>query len=266
MERGFIKLWRKLKDSKCYSRGGVHRALLLTLFTEANWKVGHFRGEDILPGQWATSVLGLSQELGFARTTVQRALADLATDGVITVENMGNRWTRITLVNWQCYQPLSRELGQPAGNERATDGQPAGIIKEVKNITHTPESKDSSVCVAQAGRKNSSSSDVLAGKRKRLEGKRKQTFEEFWETFGYKKGKAEAIDAWAAIPALTDALMSQILSAAKREAERRPETIAAGRTPIYAQGWITGRRWEDEELAEAPRRRPEYLTNPNFGR
>ena len=137
MERGFIKLWRKLKDSKCYSRGGVHRALLLTLFTEANWKAGHFRGEDILPGQWATSVLGLSQELGFARTTVQRALADLATDGVITVENMGNRWTRITLVNWQCYQPLSRELGQPAGNERATDGQPAGIIKEVKNI-NTP--------------------------------------------------------------------------------------------------------------------------------
>jgi hypothetical protein len=137
MERGFIKLWRKLKDSKCYSRGGVHRALLLTLFTEANWKVGHFRGEDVLPGQWATSVLGLSQELGFARTTVQRALADLATDGVITVENMGNRWTRITLVNWQCYQPLPRELGQPAGNERATDGQPAGIIKEVKNI-NTP--------------------------------------------------------------------------------------------------------------------------------
>ena len=137
MERGFIKLWRKLKDSKCYSRGGVHRALLLTLFTEANWKVGHFRGEDILPGQWATSVLGLSQELGFARTTVQRALADLATDGVITVENMGNRWTRITLVNWQCYQPLPRELGQPTGNERATDGQPTGIIKEVKNI-NTP--------------------------------------------------------------------------------------------------------------------------------
>lgn len=129
-----MKLWRKLKDSKCYSRGGVHRALLLTIFTEANWKTGHFRGEDVLPGQYATSVLGLSQELGFPRTTVQRALSDLATDGVITVENVGNRWTRITLVNWQSYQTKLSEDGQPAGNQRATDGQPAGIIKELKNI------------------------------------------------------------------------------------------------------------------------------------
>ena len=139
MERGFMKLWRKLKDSKCYSRGGVHRALLLTLFTEANWKEGCFRGEVIRPGQFATSVLGLSQELGFPRTTVQRALADLATDGVVTVENMGNRWTRITLINWGAYQPTMKEFGQPMGNQRATDGQPTGIIKEYKNNLITPD-------------------------------------------------------------------------------------------------------------------------------
>ena len=134
MERGFVKLWHRLKDSRCYSRGGVHRALLLTIFTEANWKPGFFRGVNIQPGQFATSVLGLSQELGFPRTTVQRALADLASDGVITVENVGNRWTRITLVNWDVYQPSAKECGQPVGNQRATDGQPVGIIKDIKNI------------------------------------------------------------------------------------------------------------------------------------
>lgn len=155
MERGFIKVWHKLKDSKCYSRGGVHRALLLTLFTEANWKAGHFRGEDILPGQWATSVLGLAQELGFPRTTVQRALADLVEDGVITVENMGNRWTRITLVNWATYQQQLERAGQPMGNPWATDGQPVGITKDIKNkdIKNTsysmPESPDSDGCPQQ---------------------------------------------------------------------------------------------------------------------
>lgn len=155
MERGFIKLWHKLKDSKCYSRGGVHRALLLTLFTEANWKAGYFRSEDILPGQWATSVLGLAQELGFPRTTVQRALADLVEDGVITVENMGNRWTRITLVNWATYQQQLERTGQPTGNQWATDGQPVGIIKDIKNkdIKNTsysmPESPDSDGCPQQ---------------------------------------------------------------------------------------------------------------------
>lgn len=153
MERGFVKLWHRLKDSKCYSRGGVHRALLLTLFTEANWKEGYFRGETILPGQFATSVLGLSQELGFPKTTVQRALSDLVSDGVVTVENMGNRWTRITLVNWATYQPVREESGQPTGNPRATDGSPVDTIKDVKkkdikeNTSYSlSESPDSDGC------------------------------------------------------------------------------------------------------------------------
>lgn len=267
MERGFIKLWNKLKDSRSYSRGGVHRAVLLTIFAEATRRTSFFKGVELKPGQMAVSVMGLAEDLGFPRTTVQRALSDLATDGVVTVENMGNRWTRITLINWGVYQVDLENVGQPTGNQWATDGQPVGTLKDIKNInTFTSVSNDTSVNVAQTGRKKASEGDVLVGKRKRLEGKRKQSFEEFWEAFGYKKGKAEAIDAWAAIPTLTDALVEQILAAARREAERRPETMAAGRTPIYAQGWISGRRWEDEELSEAPRRRPEYLTNPNFGR
>lgn len=146
-----MKLWHRLKDSRCYSRGGIHRALLLTIFTEANWKPGFFRGENIQPGQFATSVLGLSQELGFPRTTVQRALADLVSDGVITVENVGNRWTRITLVNWAVYQPTLKEVGQPVGNQRATDGQPVGIIKDIKNITTPLDTSLRSVSIPQGG-------------------------------------------------------------------------------------------------------------------
>lgn len=88
---------------------------------------------------------------------------------------------------------------------------------------------------------------VLKGKRKVLRGKRAETFERFWEAFAYKKDKAQAIDAWAAIPVLTDALVDTICRAAEKEAGRRPELKAEGRTPIYAQGWLNGRRWEDED-------------------
>jgi hypothetical protein len=66
---------------------------------------------------------------------------------VITVENVGNRWTRITLVNWSSYQPNAKEVGQPVGNQWATSGQQMGTIKEDKNIKSTsysmPESADS---------------------------------------------------------------------------------------------------------------------------
>ena len=93
---------------------------------------------------------------------------------------------------------------------------------------------------------------VLKGKKKVLRGKRAETFERFWEAFAYKKDKAQAIDAWAAIPVLTDALVDAICRAAAKEAGRRPELKAEGRTPIYAQGWLNGRRWEDEdETAES---------------
>ena len=208
MERGFMKLWRKLKDSKCYSRGGVHRALLLTLFTEANWKEGCFRGEVIRPGQFATSVLGLSQELGFPRTTVQRALADLATDGVVTVENMGNRWTRITLINWGAYQPTTKELGQPTGNQRATNGQPTGIIKDIKNINTPLDTSLRSVSIPQGGATEKqarprfippSVGEVRDYCESRGNSVDPQAFVDFYESNGWRVGKNPMKDWRAAV-------------------------------------------------------------------
>lgn len=86
----------------------------------------------------------------------------------------------------------------------------------------------------------------LVGKKKKLTGKRKMSFLRFWEAFGDKRGKVGAIDAWAAIPELTDTLVERIVSAARRYATQRPELEAKGATPKMAQGWLTDRRWEDE--------------------
>jgi DNA-binding transcriptional MocR family regulator len=224
--------------------------LLLTIFTEANWKEGCFRGETILPGQWATSVLGLSQELGFARTTVQRALADLATDGVITVENMGNRWTRITPVNWQCYQPLPRELGQPAGNQRATDGQPTGIIKEVKNI-------------------NTPTLSSLRSERASPTAKTfPQEFLDFWAAYPKKTGKDAAYRAWQTkkrerrLPAIDDLL--EAVRKAKASSQWQED---GGKYIPNPSTWLNQVRWEDEAVEDsAPRGKPLYLRDPDFWR
>ena len=83
-------------------------------------------------------------------------------------------------------------------------------------------------------------------KGRRLTGKRLATFNRFMDAFGLRKGKAEAADAWLDIPQLTDALVVKIIKAAEREAAARPQFVAAGRTPKWAQGWISGRRWEDD--------------------
>jgi hypothetical protein len=87
-------------------------------------------------------------------------------------------------------------------------------------------------------------------KKRTLSGKRLESFERFWAAFGYAKGKAEAADAWLDIPSLTNALVNTICLAAEREAARRPEIVARGNTPKMAQGWISGRRWEDVPESE----------------
>ncbi|CCK82408.1 hypothetical protein [Desulfobacula toluolica] len=84
---------------------------------------------------------------------------------------------------------------------------------------------------------------------KKLTGKRLESFEHFWRVFNYKKGKSASADSWLKIPSLTDALVKEIISAAEIEASRRPDLIKKGHSPKWAQGWLTERRWEDEDYS-----------------
>lgn len=85
-----------------------------------------------------------------------------------------------------------------------------------------------------------------------LTGKRLASFERFWADFAFAKGKAEAADAWLDISQLTDALVDEICRAARAEAVQRVEDMAKGKSPKWAQGWLTSRRWEDYVAQPAP--------------
>jgi hypothetical protein len=115
-----------------------------------------------------------------------------------------------------------------------------------------------------ASNTNSASGDAPRAQARKprpvLEGKRLESFERFWNAFGYKKGRGGAEKAWAAIPTLTDALVEQICEAARKEAAQRPALEAQGRTPKWAQGWLNERRWEDDydSAPVQPQARPAY--------
>ncbi len=242
MERGYVKLWHKIKDSQSYNRRALHRALLMTFLVDANTRTNYFCGHEIKPGQLAVCVKSLSEDLHEPRTNVIRAIKDLVTDGTISVEKVDTRWSLITLVNWDTYQPSAKESGHEMDTTRTRGGRKADTLKElrIKNKEDS-ESKDSSSSTA-----SDAAELVLKGKHKTIKGRRAEAFNRFWEAFSYKKDKAQAIDAWAALPPLTDAFVDRICDAAKQEAARRPDYEAKGRSPQYAQGWINGRRWEDE--------------------
>jgi hypothetical protein len=114
--------------------------------------------------------------------------------------------------------------------------------------TPTPISSTNNIHSTDTKHSASDNADIfyLTRKKRKLKGKRLDTFNQFWKAFNYKKGKAEAADSWIDIPTLNNGLVEKIIKAAKLEAQQRPKLIENGRTPKFAQGWLSGKRWEDE--------------------
>ena len=115
---GYFKVWRKIEDSKSWSRGALYRGLMITLLQKANWKQGYFHGQEILPGQLACSGASLASELDLSRYQVMRMLATLEDDGFISRQTFGKVCTLITVVNWQLYQSATEEAAQRAHKQR----------------------------------------------------------------------------------------------------------------------------------------------------
>lgn len=115
---GYFKVWRKIEDSKSWSRGALYRGLMITLLQKVNWKQGYFHGQEILPGQLACSGASLASELDLSRYQVMRMLATLEDDGFISRQTFGKVCTLITVVNWQLYQSATEEAAQRAHKRR----------------------------------------------------------------------------------------------------------------------------------------------------
>lgn len=120
---------------------------------------------------------------------------------------------------------------------------PSPSPKEEENILHAKQQKG----------RNAAGEDAYKTKKgRKLTGKRLQQFNRFWTAFAYQKGKAEAADAFLDIHGFNDELLEVIVTAATAEAASRTSALAQGKTPKMAQGWLSGRRWEDEALDPTP--------------
>lgn len=252
MNRGYYKSWRKQFDS------GMHRNH--KLFVLWHWILGHaaYKPASVIigtqkitlkPGQMIVGRQKLALDLNMSEQNVRTCLSSLESFGNITIEPT-NKFSVITVVNWESYQSFEEDFNQQA-NQQLTSGSPATnqqltTSKEVKKVKKEKKERQYSASGDAVG--SQTDPFYLTKKKRKLSGKRLETFERFFEAFGLKRGKAEAADAWMDIPQLTNALVEQIIEAAKREAARRPAIIAEGRTPKWAQGWISGRRWEDEAV------------------
>ncbi|MEM7394684.1 MAG: hypothetical protein AAF492_20305, partial [Verrucomicrobiota bacterium] len=193
------------------------------ILEDLHWRVG-YRKEKYSNHQCETAMKWLAK-----RGMIQKAKT---TRGMV-----------ITICNYDLYQS-ALNYENHTESHRETRGEPDESQTINKN-----ESKEEGILPLLLLDDGDDPGSYTSKKGRMLYGEILTWFDAFWDAFDYRRGKAEAADAFLSISGLDHTLVyEQVVPAARREAESRSSKLSNGQTPKMAQGWLTGRRWEDEVL------------------
>lgn len=93
-------------------------------------------------------------------------------------------------------------------------------------------------------KKGESTEIYITKKNRKLSGVQLRAFNMFWQEFDYHRDKAAAADAWIDLK-VNEPLYNDIIKGARRENLIRKIIIESGDIPIMAQGWLSGKKWEN---------------------
>jgi biotin operon repressor len=144
MHRGYVKLWRKLKEWDWFKDSETLHLFIYMLIT-ANYKSTYYQGIEIKRGELITGRLQLSKDLGISEQSIRTSINRLKSTSEITSRST-NKYTIITLCNYENYQCENNENNQQ-NVERSTNDQPAinqqlTTSKELKNEKNEKNNKD----------------------------------------------------------------------------------------------------------------------------
>ena len=124
MEETFIKAFRKLLNWRWADNPNM-LALWMRLLLRANFEENKWHGITIQRGQFVTSIAKLSVESGLSIKQVRVCLERLKETGEIDMKGT-NKYSIITICNYDCYQSNESIEGQTKGKQRANKGQTKG--------------------------------------------------------------------------------------------------------------------------------------------
>lgn len=144
MHRGYIKIWRKIKDSGLFQLPNA-LTLFIYMLTEATHKPIRYGTVDLERGQLVTGRHKLSAELKMSERSIRTAIDHLTKLDFIA-SKATSKYTIYTIVNYGKYQDMDLTSDQvndqqPTSNRPTTDQQPT-TIQEHKHIS-TKEIKTS---------------------------------------------------------------------------------------------------------------------------
>lgn len=136
---GFIVLSRKMINWGWYQDTNTKTLFIHCLF-KANWKDGNFEGITVPRGSFVTSVSKLSKELSsnkqkFTIQSVRTSIKHLVSTNELTIKTT-NKFTLITVNNYNNYQDLNKLLNKQLTNKQQTTNKQLTTIENNKTIKH----------------------------------------------------------------------------------------------------------------------------------
>jgi len=117
MDNGWICMHRKILDWEWYGEDNMVR-LFLYLLLSANYEDSQWRGRVVKKGQLITGLKKLSFATGLSEKSIRTCLNRLVKSGEI-VKGATNKFTIITICNYNRYQRGGDDEGQTKGKRRA---------------------------------------------------------------------------------------------------------------------------------------------------
>lgn len=136
MGEGWIKLHRCLMDKAIFDN-----EKLLKVFIWCLLKASRKEREQVIglqkialePGQFIYGRKKAAKELNLSGSTIQRYMTHLKNNQTIDIKP-NNKFSLVTVVNWELYQMKEEEVNSKMDNKWTTDGQQMDTNKNVKNV------------------------------------------------------------------------------------------------------------------------------------
>lgn len=135
MERGYVKLWRKIEESAVFDDAELLRLWIWLLMNARRKTVTLSNGVTIGPGQVAISTIRLGERFRCAAGTIHRRLARLKTEGQISTF-AHKSFTVVTICNWETYQSQEEETRTPGAKLAQTSRKPRA------KLAHTEQERE----------------------------------------------------------------------------------------------------------------------------
>lgn len=244
---GWIKLQRKMIDWEWFT--DVNTCHLFTyLLLAATHTTVKWRGILLEPGQLITGRTLLATKTGLSEQQVRTSLDKLKSTNEITSESTNN-FTVITITNWNLYQDINQPSNQP-------------ITSQITNEQPANQPTDNHI---QEGKENKNEKKII---------KDMGDFENFWNVYGYKIGKADSKKVYERI--LKKGVTHETIIDGVRRYQAHCQRIGTGGKHIkHPKTYLNGEHWTDEypefivsdkaaEYAAAAARGEARAANPDF--